>query len=133
MTSFFLRLGARLGENKHMAKAKVDKKNGVTIRSWTGHPVYRWRVSFPDGASRSTKGFKTKAGADGAIAFADKKRGDIKNDGIRHEAITNEERRAVMAFREIIASLPDAVSKACLLYTSPSPRDATLSRMPSSA
>ena len=97
-----------------MAKAKVDKKNGVTIRSWTGHPVYRWRVSFPDGASRSTKGFKTKAGADGAIAFADKKRGDINNDGIRHEAITNEERRAVMAFREIIASLPDAVSKASL-------------------
>ena len=114
MTSFFLRLGARLGENKHMAKAKVDKKNGVTIRSWTGHPVYRWRVSFPDGASRSTKGFKTKAGADGAIAFADKKRGDINNDGIRHEAITNGERRAVMAFREIIASLPDAVSKASL-------------------
>ncbi|MDG1364097.1 MAG: tyrosine-type recombinase/integrase [Akkermansiaceae bacterium] len=97
-----------------MAKAKVDKKNGVTIRSWTGHPVYRWRVSFPDGASRSTKGFKTKTGADGAIAFADKKRGDINNDGIRHEAITNEERRAVMAFREIIASLPDAVSKASL-------------------
>ena len=26
-----------------------------------------------------------------------------------------------------------AVHKACLLYTSPSPRDATLSRMPSSA
>ena len=28
---------------------------------------------------------------------------------------------------------PQAYSKACLLYTSPSPRDATLSRMPSSA
>ena len=27
----------------------------------------------------------------------------------------------------------DGVSVACLLYTSPSPRDATLSRMPSSA
>ena len=27
----------------------------------------------------------------------------------------------------------EAVSKSCLLYTSPSPRDATLSRMPSSA
>ena len=27
----------------------------------------------------------------------------------------------------------DIVNKACLLYTSPSPRDATLSRMPSSA
>ena len=27
----------------------------------------------------------------------------------------------------------DAINRACLLYTSPSPRDATLSRMPSSA
>lgn len=117
MTSFLLRLGARLGENKRMAKAKVVKalkKNGVTITAWNGHPVYKWRVSFPDGARRRTKGFKTKAGANGATAFADKKRGDIDKDGIRHEAITNEERRAIMAFREIIASLPDSVSKASL-------------------
>ena len=28
---------------------------------------------------------------------------------------------------------PDALIEVCLLYTSPSPRDATLSRMPSSA
>ena len=28
---------------------------------------------------------------------------------------------------------PNAMVKSCLLYTSPSPRDATLSRMPSSA
>ncbi|MGB2454988.1 MAG: tyrosine-type recombinase/integrase, partial [Akkermansiaceae bacterium] len=100
-----------------MAKAKVVKalkKNGVTITAWNGHPVYKWRVSFPDGARRRTKGFKTKAGANGATAFADKKRGDIDKDGIRHEAITNEERRAIMAFREIIASLPDSVSKASL-------------------
>ncbi|MDA7656837.1 tyrosine-type recombinase/integrase, partial [bacterium] len=73
-----------------------------------------WRVSFPDGARRRTKGFKTKAGANGATAFADKKRGHIDKDGTRHEAITNEERRAIMAFREIIASLPDSVSKASL-------------------
>ena len=32
-----------------------------------------------------------------------------------------------------IAALCGALSYACLLYTSPSPRDATLSRMPSSA
>ena len=31
------------------------------------------------------------------------------------------------------SSLPTALGKICLLYTSPSPRDATLSRMPSSA
>ena len=30
-------------------------------------------------------------------------------------------------------AVEDEVCKACLLYTSPSPRDATLSRMPSSA
>ena len=30
-------------------------------------------------------------------------------------------------------SMPVEVSEGCLLYTSPSPRDATLSRMPSSA
>ena len=28
---------------------------------------------------------------------------------------------------------PSSINKVCLLYTSPSPRDATLSRMPSSA
>ena len=32
-----------------------------------------------------------------------------------------------------INQLPNEQDKACLLYTSPSPRDATLSRMPSSA
>ena len=32
-----------------------------------------------------------------------------------------------------IDKLDDLMSKNCLLYTSPSPRDATLSRMPSSA
>ena len=31
------------------------------------------------------------------------------------------------------SSMPSTVSLSCLLYTSPSPRDATLSRMPSSA
>ena len=33
----------------------------------------------------------------------------------------------------VLALVGRALSEACLLYTSPSPRDATLSRMPSSA
>ena len=33
----------------------------------------------------------------------------------------------------LINNIKDANHKSCLLYTSPSPRDATLSRMPSSA
>ena len=45
------------------------------------------------------------------------------------EALTDElERDALSLFDEI-----DALGGVCLLYTSPSPRDATLSRMPSSA
>ena len=32
-----------------------------------------------------------------------------------------------------IATTPNGMAKACLLYTSPSPRDRTRSRMPSSA
>ena len=32
-----------------------------------------------------------------------------------------------------LITVGDAISENCLLYTSPSPRDATLSRMPSSA
>ena len=31
------------------------------------------------------------------------------------------------------SAIPEALAGHCLLYTSPSPRDATLSRMPSSA
>ena len=34
---------------------------------------------------------------------------------------------------QILSALGDTIYKICLLYTSPSPRDATLSRMPSSA
>ena len=35
--------------------------------------------------------------------------------------------------KDAAEKMTDAFSRACLLYTSPSPRDATLSRMPSSA
>ena len=41
-------------------------------------------------------------------------------------------KKGEMNFDVVIAS-PDAMRVVCLLYTSPSPRDATLSRMPSSA
>ena len=37
------------------------------------------------------------------------------------------------SIRRLIMRFPQAVLDGCLLYTSPSPRDATLSRMPSSA
>ena len=39
----------------------------------------------------------------------------------------------LMKVAQILATIPDALPKDCLLYTSPSPRDGLLSRMPSSA
>ena len=52
----------------------------------------------------------------------------LSKDGIVTPALANNTRR-------IIASFNDGVKNAniCLLYTSPSPRDRTRSRMPSSA
>ena len=35
--------------------------------------------------------------------------------------------------RQIVNKVPNEMAKGCLLYTSPSPRDGLLSRMPSSA
>ena len=40
---------------------------------------------------------------------------------------------AITEYREVSRLLPPDHSKLCLLYTSPSPRDRTRSRMPSSA
>ena len=52
----------------------------------------------------------------------------IKNDGIYHHASTKG-----ITFNVKILFLSAALLYACLLYTSPSPRDGLLSRMPSSA
>lgn len=95
-------------------KTKIEKRNGVTVTAWKGHPVYRWRVSYSDGGKRKSRGFKTKTGADGAQIFADVLRGDVSENGKKHEAITDDERRAVMAFREIIESLPSSLKKPSL-------------------
>ena len=41
--------------------------------------------------------------------------------------------RLLLSYPEIRKFIAEKMSEICLLYTSPSPRDATLSRMPSSA
>ena len=43
------------------------------------------------------------------------------------------ERPAVRGWFHLVAAALSAISSACLLYTSPSPRDRQKSRMPSSA
>ena len=46
--------------------------------------------------------------------------------------VDSDMKTTITEFKELFFHLPTA-PKSCLLYTSPSPRDATLSRMPSSA
>ena len=54
--------------------------------------------------------------------------------GTRNGPLLVWERRQVEpAPRDVVPSWPNALSRFCLLYTSPSPRDGLLSRMPSSA
>lgn len=86
-------------------ETKFEKKNDVTVARRKGHPTYKWRVIFPDGDRRREKGFKNEKKAD---IFAAEKRRDIAKDGKRHKAITDEERRAVMTFRDLVASLPES-------------------------
>ena len=50
----------------------------------------------------------------------------------RRKQLTDDLRDEVYP-KNILMIGPTGVGKTCLLYTSPSPRDATLSRMPSSA
>lgn len=95
-------------------KAKIEKKNGVTLTSWAGHPIYKFRVTFSEGGKRKSKGFKTKSGEEGAQKFADNLRGELATNGNKHESITDDERRAVMAFREMVESLPQSISKPSL-------------------
>lgn len=78
----------------------------VTV-SEVKHPRYRYRVTYPDGEERKSKYFKNRSGLKGADAWATKKRKDLSEEGAKHAAVTEEERNAVLAFRNLIATLPD--------------------------
>ena len=59
----------------------------------------------------------------------------LTHNGTRHQSIAdeidNDQPVSILLNGSVTESIAD--SSSCLLYTSPSPRDATLSRMPSSA
>ena len=55
-----------------------------------------------------------------------------QNEKHRQSNVTQKSRMRT-AVKKVITAADAGNSKDCLLYTSPSPRDATLSRMPSSA
>ena len=88
--------------------------------------------------ARSTAALKprvTKRGASGvrrAVSFRASAPG-YKDHGPGYSG--SEEKLSLEPIKKIegTVTLPGSKSMSCLLYTSPSPRDATLSRMPSSA
>ena len=66
----------------------------------------------------------------------------VKHEVVHNKTVVEELKRLGAIFVEDIKEIPEGevvvysahgISKACLLYTSPSPRDLDLSRMPSSA
>ena len=58
---------------------------------------------------------------------------NFKADGTPKAAVVNKAVGRTVQTDERLAAWETALNSYCLLYTSPSPRDATLSRMPSSA
>ena len=94
-------------------------------------------------ASQFITNVKMKENTSENVEFAIKLQGDVLVPVDSHfpvekfKAITDghdaEDKRLVADARAKLATAFKAKAKSCLLYTSPSPRDATLSRMPSSA
>ena len=78
------------------------------------------------GASGKT-GFRI---AEELIAYGDRPRLLLRSESVIPETLSNAEQVRI-SLQD--SSALDAALKGCLLYTSPSPRDGLLSRMPSSA
>lgn len=95
---------------KGTPKRKIEKKGGVTVAPVNGHPSYKWRITFSEGGKRIQKYFKKKDGADGAAAYAEETRNKLALEGRKHESITEDERRAVIEFRELLTELPDSMT-----------------------
>lgn len=79
----------------------------VTVSEIHNHPTYSYRVRYTEGSKRKDKYFKVKTGAAGAETWAKEKRREQAQMGNAEEAITKEERRAIMAFREAVGDMHD--------------------------
>ena len=64
------------------------------------------------------------------LRFLEETLSDFRNSGAD---LPEEDKKRLMDIESKLAQKTQKYSENCLLYTSPSPRDATLSRMPSSA
>ena len=75
----------------------------------------------------------TNISGEAAKMFAGERINTTEDRSVLHAALRMPKGSTLTVDNEEVVSQVHAVSDHCLLYTSPSPRDATLSRMPSSA
>ncbi|BDS08011.1 hypothetical protein NT6N_30510 [Oceaniferula spumae] len=88
-------------------------RENVTV-SKVKHPRYRYRVRYTEAGKRHQKFFKNKTGKGGADEWANLKREELEDLGVKHGTITEAERRAVHSFRELQEKLPDHIQRISL-------------------
>ena len=101
-----------------------NKKDGVKPNCKSCEKVRKIKDVIPDGYSKCTK-----CGAVKEDVEFPKNRGQCKTCRAAYKATYNEDNKAEIKVKNAIRYEDNN----CLLYTSPSPRDGLLSRMPSSA
>ena len=100
-------------------EGKVDKVTIQEGESILGEMPDPWQVTLANGENANIQKFKATYGTD-----------DTLSEVLRANNVDFRFKNPSPWFGILFSMLPIII---CLLYTSPSPRDATLSRMPSSA
>ena len=90
-------------------------KNNVTTKKCK-QGKYKWVVHYPDGGTRKRKFFERKTGNDGAEAWASQKEQELAEIGSKQAAITDDERAAIMKWREMVAELPEHAQNVTLSH-----------------
>jgi integrase len=97
------------------AKGKpVDLGYNVTITP-ASHPRYSWMLTYYEGADDKRKRrrlYFTKKTE--ALKKGETVRDELMREGQDEQAITKDERRAIMAFREMVENLPQSITKPSL-------------------
>ena len=113
--------------------ADEEPMQGIGEEALQAEVEARRRFREEHGAKKSSENVIAKLSGLGERAFAARVRKQKK----RRKAAEAAQKKRVEAKRKLdeaaFKAVKDKAYSTCLLYTSPSPRDATLSRMPSSA